>query len=43
VGIEGSMMSRSSWMKMSPIVRVLAVSACAATSERVIPAARNFW
>jgi hypothetical protein len=27
----------------SPIVRVLAVRAFAATSERVMPAARNFW
>ena len=28
---------------MSPIVRVLALRALAATSERVMPAARNFW
>ena len=29
--------------KMSPIVRVLALRALAATSERVMPVARNFW
>ena len=28
---------------MSPIVRVLALRALAATSERVKPVARNFW
>ena len=32
-----------SWTNTSPIVRVLALRALAATSERVMPAARNFW